>query len=860
MAPEAKQRDFERYQVSGAVEVPLTQAKVHHIGNLAFCITNYGFFGSQARALRDACTNRNAPSMEFPSNSGKDYLFQGALWVGAVKNGDTLVSVGADGWSSTNEMFSRRSPEGIIQARTTRPLLRFPAGSLCGDVPFSEDAVSELDFVSFYSDTLGTNIAVGGDPTQGHVPIGIMVTQKTYSWSFDYAQDFILMEMGLENVSEDTLYDLFMGIYMDHDVGSIHAGAVHEDDVTGFTQWVESPAGEEFRDTVNLAWIADNDGDPRGGSYYFGSIEGVAGVRVVQAPGDLRFSFNWWVSNSNASQDWGPNKHDSPVLEHFIGNLGTPTGDLAKYTIMANGEFDFPQWESAIDHSAQGWLPPVSNPALAIDLANGFDTRYLLSFGPFTVAPDSVLPLTIALLAGADFHTDPRNFSQFFDPFDPQPWLDNLNMDDFARNALWAGWVYDTPGFDTDGNGYKGDFRIIDGDTAYYTGDGVPDYQGPPPPPPPSEIRHFTRAGKIVIRWNGRESEIHKDPFSFIEDFEGYRVYMSRTLQLADFALLTQRDNINYVRRLYKRAANRWIVTDPPFTLDSLQALYQDLVDTASYLNSWPGWDPRPDSSNPLFHPDSFKVADVDRALAEVVLDPIDPSKLDTNYYYFTRHSSNDKVDDTLTAYQVDVLGHELTGVIRKPYPLADSRDSILVLADNTEVEWPFYEYEYAIDGLQLAEPVFLAVTSFDFGNPAADLSPLESSPLASAIEIWPLNSAAVVDATRPSPGVYPNPYRLADDYNAAAWENPRGLEPDPERARKVTFTNIPHKCTITIWTLDGDMVRRLDHDVDPGNSDATVAVWDLITRNTQAAKTGIYIYTIESSHGTDVGKLVIIK
>jgi len=99
MAPEAKQRDFERYQVSGAVEVPLTQAKVHHIGNLAFCITNYGFFGSQARALRDACTNRNAPSMEFPSNSGKDYLFQGALWVGAVKNGDTLVSVGADGWS-----------------------------------------------------------------------------------------------------------------------------------------------------------------------------------------------------------------------------------------------------------------------------------------------------------------------------------------------------------------------------------------------------------------------------------------------------------------------------------------------------------------------------------------------------------------------------------------------------------------------------------------------------------------------------------------------------------------------------------------------------------------------------------------
>jgi hypothetical protein len=174
--------------------------------------------------------------------------------------------------------------------------------------------------------------------------------------------------------------------------------------------------------------------------------------------------------------------------------------------------------------------------------------------------------------------------------------------------------------------------------------------------------------------------------------------------------------------------------------------------------------------------------------------------------------------------------------------------------------EWPFYEYEYAIDGLQLAEPVFLSVTAFDFGNPAADLSSLESSPTANAIEIWPLNSAEVVKSERPTPGVYPNPYRLADDYNAAGWENPRNLEPDPERTRKVTFTNIPDTCNISIWSLDGDLVRSLDHAENPGSSEATVAIWDLITRNTQAVKTGIYIYTIESRFGTDIGKLVIIK
>jgi hypothetical protein len=36
--------------------------------------------------------------------------------------------------------------------------------------------------------------------------------------------------------------------------------------------------------------------------------------------------------------------------------------------------------------------------------------------------------------------------------------------------------------------------------------------------------------------------------------------------------------------------------------------------------------------------------------------------------------------------------------------------------------------------------------------------------------------------------------------------------------------------------------------------------VWNMITRNTQAIKTGIYIYAIESKYGTDVGKLVVIK
>ena len=33
-----------------------------------------------------------------------------------------------------------------------------------------------------------------------------------------------------------------------------------------------------------------------------------------------------------------------------------------------------------------------------------------------------------------------------------------------------------------------------------------------------------------------------------------------------------------------------------------------------------------------------------------------------------------------------------------------------------------------------------------------------------------------------------------------------------------------------------------------------------MITRNGQSVETGLYIYSVESYHGTDVGKLVIIR
>jgi len=106
---------------------------------------------------------------------------------------------------------------------------------------------------------------------------------------------------------------------------------------------------------------------------------------------------------------------------------------------------------------------------------------------------------------------------------------------------------------------------------------------------------------------------------------------------------------------------------------------------------------------------------------------------------------------------------------------------------------------------------------------------------------------------------VYPNPYRADANYREIGFEG-RGQETlSEERIRAIHFANLPAQCKIRIFSLDGDLVREIDHNREPGDPRAMHDQWDLITRNTQAVVSGIYYYSVESTQGNQVGKLVII-
>jgi len=886
------------YKTPSTTADPLNQTRVHNVGNMWLSITNYGQFGSQGgRSIRDGCTGLFAPSCQFPAGSGIEYLFTGAIWIGAVVNDtDTLVSVGFDGWQSVSEMNASSTVPLI--SRTTRPG-GYRHGSCVTDYD-SALAISELDFIGLYYDTITDPSIVGADPIDGpHRPLFMEVTQKSYSWSYDYAKDFVLFDFFIKNVGPTRLKNLFMGIYLDADVYNPDVeGGGFTDDVCGFRLAVTSTLGPPYEDTINVAWIGDNDGrtlSRQEGDVFQDNMSptGVTGTRVVRSPSeDIQYSFNWWVSNANPGLDFGPWKQSNLVRRpnYFVpnGQSGTPESDRSKYFIMSNNEFDYDQLFAALAGiwEREGWVNQKQiTPTNLADVADGFDTRYLLSFGPFTVDPDETLPLTLAYVAGKEFHVGPHDFDGYAatDSAAVFNFYDKLDFTAFGVNAQWASWVYDNPGVDTDNDGFSGKFRVIEGDTIYYTGDGVPDFKGPPPPAPP-ELSFESESGRVKLKWNGRETEEGADPFTNEVDFEGYRVMLSRTGLVTDYALLDSYDKIDYRLHYFDKVKRKWVYKLASLSLDSLITLFQQddpcggnrpcPFDTLSFC-----LDPNNCSDKDVLrwtrsHPYVYQATAKDTLVISPsfkIYTHTDPEtgQQSKDSVYFDMQDWNQDLLQLKTLYK-DTLNASKTGPDPAKIARRDSlltgligpQDSILV-----DGEWIFryYDYEYDIPGLAPSQPAYLAVTTFDYGNPLTNLASLETSALANSKLIYPIDSPQKAAASNKKVAVYPNPYKITEDYS-----NFPGSLDDPSlpAGRKIHFINLPPRYTIKIFTLAGDEVvtirqgqSRTNNCAADDNPDDAHDTWCLLSNNSQAVVSGIYLFTVEAPGvKSQIGKLVIIK
>jgi hypothetical protein len=175
------------------------------------------------------------------------------------------------------------------------------------------------------------------------------------------------------------------------------------------------------------------------------------------------------------------------------------------------------------------------------------------------------------------------------------------------------------------------------------------------------------------------------------------------------------------------------------------------------------------------------------------------------------------------------------------------------------------YYYKFELPNLLNGWQYVFSVTAFDEGDPENELDILESSSISNYERIVP-GTPAVEDANV-EVGVYPNPY-----YGSAVWDG------SSERLRKIYFYNLPTECEITIYTLAGDIVKKLTHDALSNGSDTRwfenyasddkqkfaggEHAWDLVTDYDQAIATGLYLFTVKNNKTGDIktGKFLVVK
>lgn len=123
-------------------------------------------------------------------------------------------------------------------------------------------------------------------------------------------------------------------------------------------------------------------------------------------------------------------------------------------------------------------------------------------------------------------------------------------------------------------------------------------------------------------------------------------------------------------------------------------------------------------------------------------------------------------------------------------------------------------------------------------------------SPIVSALDslVSPRTAAAGVSG---AVWVVPNPFRARVE-----WDRP-AIAGDTF-GRHLDFMGMPQALSrLKVFTVAGDLVWETEHDGRTGHGQAR---WNLISRNGQDVESGIYLFTVDSSLGHQVGRFVVIR
>jgi hypothetical protein len=433
--------------------------KYTNVGNIAITVTNFGVIGTGFK------TWPTQPSFQYPRGSGIEHMFVGGLWVGALTSNGLQVTTGAVDVSSIKSgvmkgfEFTTGKDSKVVE-KSSLPDSRF----------YSPDAVSHQDFIADFTDTNTTNPNQNNEPISEHNPIGINVHLETYAFNYSFADNFVIFNYWIKNVSAKAIDSVYVGLYADL--------VVRNTNVTPpFGSAFYNKGGLGYIDTLNsgylnLAYAYDYNGD----------------AGLADSYGAIEFLGASPFKNSTSYQSW--------TFQNNNPNTGllSPLTDVDKYVKMATG-----------------LLPAQIKNSLVKPLNN----MTMLTVGPFShIAAGDSINVVFALMAAKM-----KSWSA------PPPDPDDLtayphNRDNLYQTCGWALRTYN--GEDRNGNGIQDTNEIWTGQKI--NGQVQPKRYFLPSPPNPPHVKIVLSNKLAEIYWD-RSAEDSKDPISNLKDFEGYRIY-----------------------------------------------------------------------------------------------------------------------------------------------------------------------------------------------------------------------------------------------------------------------------------------------------------------------------------------------
>jgi hypothetical protein len=777
---------------------------VHNVGNLQMHVCNWGCFGSYPSGTFPTA---NAPSAQWPANSGVEYLFIAGLWIGAKKGGVPVVSTAAyeqefqpDPIDQNVRMY--RSFEGAIGGATYPSPPDDDKDGLInedwlngvdddGDGRIDEDfaAIGKQMFACWFTDDQPNSVQRYPE----HTPLHLKVRQESYQWEEESYSNFVGAEYKVQNIGVESIDDLYIGFFADGDCGPRTREQYWLDDGTGLYEGIVcgQKGDRAVPIRISAAYFYDIDGDEEQTLGYFGIL--------------------FLGHATDPLGENGPKKVGLTSYQNFSGdqpyeNGGDPDNDFQAYELMS---------KKSIDRKQE--MPR--------------DYRMLLATGPFReLAPDSTLVLQVAFVCGRGLEgmkdaaaSAALTYAGSWFNIDGNT-LTGTNGRETPVTGPVSGIIADSCAAELEPlSASRGEVIWINADcrqelelwnnTSCSKGNSTfRDFQtgvdgkekqvnwlvGSAPPPP--VMRLIPGDNSVTILWDNF-SEVTPDVSTLEYDFEGYRIWRADGWDRPLGTSVMSGPN----RELWQLVEER----------DIVNGILPDIAFKKPFSQG--GWEYEPLINLP---------------------------GRDAYIAYFEQNVYSYPMDDVPCPPGLDAL----------------ECDTLEALArSNLGFQGGLRYYKYVDNTIHNGMHYFYAVTAYDhvisngvplkigyYGDPSSNFH--YTVPLSDAQPAETYQEKEVYVVPNPATTQAMEPWRLEPND-----DDPTGI--------KVEFRNLPRcRSTVRIFTVAGDLVQVLFHDGSTGNG---TLFWNLVSRNGQDVTSGVYLFAVEPEDGEfsrAIGKFVVIR